>query len=117
MKNGSGSALSSQYEPGTLIDSSIISKFQDSDSLLPLRISRLNIDSLNQVLDKPLTTIPRHDLSSQASTDELSDLDSLGILVPEDLDDSDNYPVVTGRGVIGEAISICHMVALTQRSF
>lgn len=44
-----------------------------------------------------------------------ADLQQLGILEDDHLEDTDRFPVVRGRGQLAEAMAVCEMVALQQQ--
>ena len=42
-------------------------------------------------------------------------LQQLGILEGDDLSEDDKYPVITGKGILNEALATCEMISLVQR--
>ena len=79
--------------------------------LLPYRLVALPKGVL------PTPTMEKDDLITAASDidERPTDLQQLGILEEDHLDDESRHPIVRGRGPQREALAVCEMVALSQQ--
>lgn len=83
---------------------------QCSQFIFPLRIIGLPKDF------KGLTSNINSQLNILESDDSLpgANLSSLGILEDDALKDQQKFPIITGKGVINEALAVCEMIAISQ---
>ena len=101
------SASFASLKAGMLITSNVLIGQPKIDKVFPLRV--LSLPKQDEISSEVVSSIgPDH-----SSTD---DLYSLGILESETLSDSQRYPIVRSRGLIGSVLAVLEMVSIEQRT-